>query len=744
MRSAAVAAASTLAALVLVLLLPGGLILASYDTDIIQQFAASRAFAAQTIAAGHLPLWNPYTYGGQPFLGGFESAVLYPPNLIFLLLPLARALNFSLLFHLILMGWGMERWAARRGLSDGAAALAGWILPLSGAVFPHVYAGHLSNLSTMAWAPWLFLGLEKWTWGRDARGLLLASAAVCLQILSGQIQYVFFIAVAAGLQAVVISIAEPAVRRRALPGVVGTYLAGAMLSAVQLLPGLAAESEGIRQQKLEHDFAAMFGFPPENFLTLISPGFFGGPGAYWGRAYFWEMSLFIGVAGLPLIAVACAHPRWRRRAWGELGVVAVLLVLAMGVHTPLFDLLYFHAPAFANFRGWSKFTFPATLFLIMTVATGADLVLRGEGKFPCIACGTVIAGVMATAFGVRLFEDPHSIRALFNPASPIHEVYLAPSAFNLAFGYHAGRDAGASLALGGVILIVAGALLLARKRRWAIPAVIVLEMFAFANGQMTFSRLSDAMPAELTSFIAAHPGDYRVLNHDRPNNGFLLGAGDLWGNNPFVLRRYAEFMAMTQGQNPNRVNQDLAIDQLSPLFSLLRFRYAFAATGAIVSPVPPLPHVLLVSQAGILASRNAIFTALRDPQFDPAKTVFLESTPDPAPQAAASGTATLISQRPDELIIDAVTDKPAILLITDPYATGWRAEPLAASAQQIYHLMPADYILRAVPLQAGHHHLRVFYSPFSFPIGVVMSITSWAVWLGLLPFVFRMKTMTYF
>ena len=67
----------------------------------------------------------------------------------------------------------------------------------------------------MAWAPWIFLGLESWIWHSNRRGLFLASAAICLQILAGHIQYSFYTAVAAGTQSLVLSVAEP--RRVAEP-----------------------------------------------------------------------------------------------------------------------------------------------------------------------------------------------------------------------------------------------------------------------------------------------------------------------------------------------------------------------------------------------------------------------------------------------------------------------------------------------------------------------------------------------
>jgi hypothetical protein len=425
---ALVAATLTLASLLFVLLLPSDALLSASNTDMVSEFVSSRAYLAENLRHGYLPLWNPFTYAGQPFLGGFESAVLYPPNLLFLCLPLARALNFLMLLHLVILGWGMERWASRRGLNPWAAGLAGFVMPLSGAVFPHIYAGHLPVICTMAWAPWIFLGLETWIWQGNRRGLFLASAAICLQILAGHVQYLFYTAVAAGMQSVVLSVAEPGARRRAIPAVVGCYMAAMALGAAQLLAGLA--TEGIRQRKLDYDFAAMFGFPPENFLTMIAPGFFGNLSTpvYWGRCYLWEMSLFIGAVGPLLIAIAlCDNGQKRRRVILDLVIAGLLLVLALGIHTPVFDLLYRFAPGFGHFRGWSKFTFPATPFLVLVMAMGADFLLRE--KIPrTVAWVGLLAGLITGGAGFVLLLNPNGITEFLQLVSMSQESYLPAAA----------------------------------------------------------------------------------------------------------------------------------------------------------------------------------------------------------------------------------------------------------------------------------------------------------------------------
>jgi hypothetical protein len=278
--------------------------------------------------------------------------------------------------------------------------------------------------------------------------------------------------------------------------------------------------------------------------------------------------------------------------------------------------------------------------------------------------------------------------------------------------------------------------------RWGVPALVALEMVGYIAGGIVTSKLSDAAPDQLKSFLADRPGDYRVLMPiNWGNNGFLFGKEDVWGNNPTVLRRYAEFMTFCEGQDPDHATQYVIFNRLSPLFALVRLQYIILNNGGPVQiskvQAPLLPHVLVVPEAKVLPGRDEIFATLSDPVFDPTQTVLLESAPSPAPQAGAKGTAKVVAETAESLTIEADTDKPAILLITDLYAHGWRAEALPGSVQQSYEIMPGDYILRAIPLQAGHHELRLVYAPAAFPQGLAVSAVAWLAWAGLLVFVLR-------
>lgn len=80
-----------------------------------------QAFINRTLRSGSFPLWNPGSFGGQPFFANGSSGVLYPPRLIAAaFLPLGWAHEFLSIFHMLLSGVGM--WLLLRELRLGVLA----------------------------------------------------------------------------------------------------------------------------------------------------------------------------------------------------------------------------------------------------------------------------------------------------------------------------------------------------------------------------------------------------------------------------------------------------------------------------------------------------------------------------------------------------------------------------------------------------------------------------------------------
>jgi hypothetical protein len=238
------------------------------------------------------------------------------------------------------------------------------------------------------------------------------------------------------------------------------------------------------------------------------------------------------------------------------------------------------------------------------------------------------------------------------------------------------------------------------------------------------------------AFFAVNPPSAaeRVLNIEHPNSGMRFGAYDIWGYDPVVLGRYAQFMAWTQNQNPDTAEMYVDFKHSHPLYRMLRLRAIFLTENGEVkvgqAAQPPLPQVLLAPEYAVGQSRAAVFAALSRKDFDPSREVVLESEPQPRPEKGARGFAKVTRQGTDFLEIEAQTNKSAMLLITDSYSNGWKAWGMEGSAQQEYSVLPANYVLRAIPLEAGHHRIHMEYVPRGFIVGKWISLVALVLYLG--------------
>jgi hypothetical protein len=324
---------------------------------------------------------------------------------------------------------------------------------------------------------------------------------------------------------------------------------------------------------------------------------------------------------------------------------------------------------------------------------------------------------------------------------------------NPAFVREAQIHAGESLLWAAAPCVIAGICLLflksPRKLGLCLAILGMGEMLIFAWSLDTSFDLSKSAFSQFKDFFQSHPGDFRVLLQPPkglllPSEGdFVMAAGgyDVWGYGPLVPRRYGEFIASTQGTPREKAEPSLMFRWYLPIYQMLRCRYSiFPAIAAQEHDI--LPRVALVHDYVLLTNTDTIFETLMDPGFDAYHRVILESPPDPAPAPAAQPEqehARVVDSGTDYLVIEAETDRPALLLVTDDYSAGWRARPLESGPQSRYEIMPANYCLRAVPLQAGHHKILMEYAPRGFRIGRWISITATAAWLAALGWLLARK-----
>jgi hypothetical protein len=720
----------------------GDIVLTDGGSDTFGQFLAWRKFGFEELKKGNLALWNPYVFCGAPFFGGFQSALLYPLNALYLVLPLTTAVNYSIALHVFLAGLFVFVWASYRRLHPLACFLAGVVWMFSGPYFLNLFGGHLSNLSTIIWAPLVFLAIDRSIERPGVAAALLGMTVVSMQILAGHPQYVFYTNVL-GVIYLLLRLQEAPSKARTLGCLAVIYLGAAGLSSVQILSGMEASHESIRGAGTSTGFAGSFSLPPENLVTLIAPGFFGDNKmeTYWGRWSFIEMCVFSGVTTFVLAAYAILGGYNRERSIVAL-IILVCCLIAFSSNTKLFELLY-QVPGFALFRGWSKFASLMALFIALLAAMGLDDMIRKPRPLRKLMFATALLAICLAVAGVSVrysSTQPNGMWRSFTTSLAATEQAALPMGVysNPQFLLRAGLQAEHSLLMASAVAGVLTLLLIVRGRTFILPGLLALaaftEVFLFARNQRDSFNAREAL-LPLSKCLAGFSGEGRVYYSEKPNLPMFFGIASVWGNDPGIPLRLAEFIGYTQKLKLEAA-AEFDIFKWPPFFKALRCQYLIRPEGnklRLVERPGPMPHLKLISHYRVIADKKNLFAALNDREFEPAAEVILESEPSVRPDpSGVAGEVKLMASSTDFLDIEAELPAPAILLITDTYTPTWRAVALPGSSQSNYKLQAADYCLRGVPLAAGHHKLRVEYSSKAFAVGKWVSLSALAAYLSIL------------
>ena len=532
-----VAAAAALLALV-VLFYRGlfqGLILGDYDAFV--YFYPLRYYAAEAIKQGRFPLWNPDLFLGVPFFANVQTAVLYPPNLLFLLFPTPYAFSASVVFHVLLAGFSMYLFS-RRVLETSwiPAVLAGVAFMLGGFLSSQV--GHINQLNASAWMP-LVLVLFDEALRRRSPGLVLATAAVgAVQFLAGHTQEWYFSMVAVGLFALW-RVASPTPRRdrssgmKRLPGAAtpeetdgrargpapiagaaldlrtrlrsDTGLAGRLypvayllpavvvlagLVAVQLAPTLELSRESLRGGGMSFWDATSFSLPPTSALYTLLPAF--------PSTLFSEYVAYVGVVTILLAAFGMLL--WSSRPITVLmaALAALGLFMALGRYNPFYQPLFNLVPGLDLFRVPARWLFIYTFGAAGLAALGAQQLLdladrrghpRAQARRESGIPAPIRVGVPALGLGVAI----SALLLLARMADP------APSPDQIAVW--------AGLGVLGVVLIGLGSLgpIAARLSLGVALIVIVGELWAAGAGM-----------------DSRHPIPAQAFRPDRTSTSYLL------------------------------------------------------------------------------------------------------------------------------------------------------------------------------------------------------------------------------
>ncbi len=381
--------------------------------DLSDQFGAGyafRNFAAEYWHQHHaIPLWNPYLFGGMPFVAAMHGDIFYPTAWLRWFLPTDLAMTLGFALHLVIAGVAMYALLRALKLSWTASVVGGLGYELSGIIASLVHPGHDGKLFVSALAPFLFLALLRAIRHQRLSGYPLVAMIVGLCLVSPHYQLTYYLLVAAGLWTLWLVFFDP--ERPAgmkwpvvLAAAFGMVVLGLAISAVQALPFLEYipySPRAIEGPSRGWDYATNFSLPIEELMTAVLPEFNGVIRNYWGRNPLKFHTEYIG-AIVVLLAVLGAGDRERGKLrWIFAGIGFLFLLISLGRYTPFYRLWYEVMPMMKSVRAPGMAWFLVAFVTCVFAGFGVDRLLQGRvtGRALWIPVGVLFAIALLGAVG---------------------------------------------------------------------------------------------------------------------------------------------------------------------------------------------------------------------------------------------------------------------------------------------------------------------------------------------------------
>jgi len=412
-------------------------------SDLILENYAWKSFLLDAIHSRQLPLWDPYIFAGHPFLANGQHAALYPPSVIFYLLPLWRAYGVFAWLQLGLAGIFAYLFARVLGVRRLGGLIAGIVFQLSGFMVVSSVP-HPMIVASASWLPFILAMIELVVRQQAALGrrpatlpwALLGALGLGCQVLAGHGEGLYFSLLVAGAYALwrLLTLAGPRpsdggglsewlrrCRRPALWLLLMLAL-GLALGAVQFAPFLEVNAGSFRGGEAAASLEQVLGwaYPKRRLITFAIPNFFGSPAhhgyrdlftwrwalapehedgryIYWGIKNHVEGAAYLGL--LPLLLAVIAVLQWLRRyvsrftphvlpspfrssgAQHAIPFFALLSLFSLGCifGAPIYALVYV-LPGLEQSHSPFRWVFPLTVAVAVLAGFGVEAVARSRDR----------------------------------------------------------------------------------------------------------------------------------------------------------------------------------------------------------------------------------------------------------------------------------------------------------------------------------------------------------------------------
>lgn len=735
--------------------------------DLAAYFYPIKQSVAASFHSGELPLWERKMAAGFPLMAGFQSAVFYPPTLIFYFLPFVTAIQASFVFHIAVALFGayalFRSWQYPVHLSLIGAMLFGFggtIVSLNNL---------LNHFQSAVWLPWAVLYAERAIVTRRWRNIAALTAVLSCQLLGGSPEIFILAASLLVLDILRLCHGQPWRHRlRACSILLFAGVAVAGVTMVQLLPTAELIGQSRRDHAIPAAEALNWSMRPASLIGLLLPTLEGDSTIAFGvrlllvRSVPFLLSHYLGVISLLGWITWFTRAKAKERAT-TIGLVALSLIFALGSYTPIYPFIYDWIPLFRVMRFPEKFFYLTYALLIFAALRGLMMATNdpGESRPPWVSAIAILLGWLA-AYGLCRWDSTLLVK-LFQPDFAHGNIAAANTATVAAILFSVEKQLAIAALLAGLFSLNRFGLLRASLFNTLLVLVVFIDLNV-ANKPLQFlhdssiitetPKLLDKPPADPSRLFYYPPGSnlhpsfvsvkgnpsYEkatelALNDLLPNAGMMYGFEYFQDIDALGRQSYTEFLLFINAMPEERRSKLLSALNIRYVVSFhslqkvsgLKWVGAFPDYYSELYEIPEVvPRVYVASNALLDLHPRSTMDKMSGDDFDLRRDVILDTPGGVKPVPGARYEATIAGYRNNRVSIDAELSAPGILVLTDAYYPGWKV--LVDGAEKT--ILRANYFFRAVKLAAGHHRVEFIYDPASFKIGLAISLLTIGIFVA--------------
>lgn len=736
-----------------------------FGSDTIQAGIFFRSFYVDYVHEhGAVPQWNPYIFGGMPYVEAFHGDIFYPLSVAKFFGSIYRMLGLILFFHIFLAGLFMYFAARQFRLSKVASLLSAVGYMFASSLISLVSPGHDGKIFVTTLFPLVILFLDRgFQSDRFVKALLnfsLLGLVIGVMFLSPHPQMSYFTLWALSFYAlfklICAYVETRSLPQLARPAALTAYavVIGLLLSAIQFYPSYVYTTQfsprAADDTKSGWAWATSWSLHEEEAFSQLIPEFSGTSSRsvktyYWGKNPFKDNSEAVGIVSIFMALMGFFFYR-RRESYFFGGLALFALAYALGATTPLFKMFYYLIPKVKSLRAPSMIMFLFSFSIALLAGMGLQAVLgngtrtkRTAGKrLNYLLIGLpIIMLILAVALNTNGRGMLSMWTSLFYGGAATTYVQQGVSKLDVAYMNLPAIQSGAWYAF----LFTAGAALLVwlyrtgKTGRGILVALLFLPVIDGVRFNKRFVHAVDPIQYwqrnPVADFFHQREGKYRVMNFlGRAIEEDLLpffGVEVVVGYHGNQLRWYDELLGgpgQSNRANPHFLNLVGAEYILFPTNQQFPEGYLGdrpVTTAATFGPITvlhnenALPRAFLAGQYRVFTGRKEIYPEVLAGADDLRKVVYLEEEPSLriSTDTTSSDSAWIVDYQNESVLVGVNCTDNRILVLTDNYYDAWQVLVDGRPAK----LHRAYGTFRAVEVPAGTREVHFRYKSHRYVLG---------------------------